>query len=304
LIAGSLFEDNYVNGYGGAIYSVSSVSAYSGQINLTIESCVFKRNSAMQGGAVYAGATFNVINNSTFDGNFADVGADIYTGQFEGSKLLMSGCTFSGERLSYESGIYCDSGQLVISESLLHNLSPVYILLFFTSASTNNTVKLDQDADYIQGSPDCSVVITRTIIENNTSPLGSTIRSLSIDQCIVRQNSLLLVTFQKKLVITNSLIQDAYITATKGSAQVINSTISNSRFLLNDFESHGSTFTSSILSALGKSIVNSSQLISCQQYWYGLKGSTSNSVVNNSSIVVSDGTMTFSNSQIYPMKVH
>jgi len=143
-------------------------------------------------------------------------------------------------------------------------------------------------------------------MENNTSPLGSlisTIRSLSIDQCIARQNSLDLISFQNKLVITNSLIQDAYILGTKGSAQVINSTISNSRFVLRDFESQGSTFTSSILSALGKSIINWSQLIGSQQYWYGLRGSTSNTVVNNTSIVVSDGTMTFSNSQIYPMKV-
>jgi len=124
MITDCWFEDNYVGGFGGAIFTESFTS---GQTNLTIESCVFKANSAMQGGAVYVGGTFNTIHNSSFESNLADIGADIYTGQSGLPQLLVTSCSFSGIRKTYSSGIYCNSGQLVISDSMLHNLSPVHL---------------------------------------------------------------------------------------------------------------------------------------------------------------------------------
>jgi len=122
-ITGCLFENNHADGYGGAIYS--SLASYT-QGNLTVDSCVFRANSAMQGGAVYAGANFNSISNSTFESNYADKGADLYTS----SKLQVIGCAFVGGTSNYHSGFYCDSGQVEIIESVLCNLSPVTTLSF------------------------------------------------------------------------------------------------------------------------------------------------------------------------------
>jgi len=95
-----------------------------GQAKLTIDSCIFKSNSALLGGAIYAGAATTIISNSLFEKNLAVEGADIYTGTAANVKII--GCTFGGAGVSsFDSGIYCESGKLEIRESLLHNLSPV-----------------------------------------------------------------------------------------------------------------------------------------------------------------------------------
>jgi len=126
-----LFEGNIATGEGGAIHSVAG-GLYT-QVNLTINSCSFRRNSALQGGAVYSGADFTMISNSSFEDNVAAEGADIYGGPMMDIKIQIFGCNFAGSP-GFEfssSGIYCSTGQLEIDESVLHNLAPVKILYSF-----------------------------------------------------------------------------------------------------------------------------------------------------------------------------
>ena len=122
-ITDCLFENNRAAEYGGAISATGSLGLY----NLTIQSCEFRNNSARLGGAIYSGIGMKVIN-STFSKNVAADGGNIYTSTSNGLSTL-SGCTFEDEYVDcalYASRIYCGSGRLVISESLFHNLTPVF----------------------------------------------------------------------------------------------------------------------------------------------------------------------------------
>jgi len=296
-----LFENNHSDGYGGAINSSPPTSFNIG--NLTVDSCVFNGNAALQGGAIYAGAKTSTIYNSLFVNNIAGEGADIYTGQ--SANVRMIGCTFAGgDDIGFDSGIFCESGQLEITDSVLHNLTPVksfhcvVVLIILT---------LDiQSSTYLLSTPYCSVVFNRTTIENNTSTDGgclvTTRRSLSFEECTIRQNSLQLTNFEKRAYISNSFVEDSYISGF-GTLHVTNSTLVNSNIVTNAFESQELMLISSSLRATGRLSVISSQLIDTQLTWYGLKGVISNTVVNNPSIVVYYGTLSMFNTQLYPTQV-
>jgi len=152
-------------------------------------------------------------------------------------------------------------------------------------------------------------VINRTTIENNTSPIAgygfiiTSYRSVSIEECIIRQNTAGLIIFQKQLSISNSLVEDETIEG-YGDMRVTNSSFVNSQFSdMRTFKSQGSKFISSSLSASANMIINTSQFVDSQLSWAGISGIVSNTVVDNTSIIVPGGTLRFLNTQIYPTKV-
>jgi len=82
----------------------------------------------MQGGAIYSNIRLTIIN-STFESNIAADGAEVYTSTPRGLSTFI-GCIFQGRvPCLYNSAIYCASGQMVIRESLFHNLNPVILSL-------------------------------------------------------------------------------------------------------------------------------------------------------------------------------
>jgi len=151
-------------------------------------------------------------------------------------------------------------------------------------------------------------VIAQTSFENNTNIAGALItseRSLLLDECIIKRNSLPIVTFRTTTTatISNSLVEDGVFVG--GNLRVINSSVNNSQFTLANFVSQNSTITSSSILNHGKTTINVSQLIDSYHEWNGRnhQGIISNTTVRNTSIVVNGRMMTFSNSQFYPTKV-
>ena len=122
-----LFENNRAAGYGGAISTM--ISSSTGQLELTIDSCIFRNNSALQGGAIYASLKTR-ITNSTFDSNIAASGGDIYLSQSGYSEMTVIGSTFENGVAWISSGIYCGLGQMSIRESLFQNLNSVFFYCF------------------------------------------------------------------------------------------------------------------------------------------------------------------------------
>jgi len=152
----------------------------------------------------------------------------------------------------------------------------------------------------------CSLVITQTTFESNTlsTAYGYIITSESnvlMGECIIRKNSVPTVTFFPRATVTvsNSLIEDGVIFG--GNLRVINSYVINSQLQLVGFESQNSTIASSSIWNVGKTVINTSQLIDSHNDWLG--GIVSNTTIRNSSIVIGFGRMTFSNSQLFPTKV-
>jgi predicted outer membrane repeat protein len=117
----SVFLDNHAwHGEGGAIYNLGV---------LTLDETTFEINSSGFGGAIYQGGTLGtiaVIENVTFDRNFAnDNGGAIYNATAE-ANFLITGSTFNDNH-SYEfhgGAIYMEAGNLDISNSdFLQNTS-------------------------------------------------------------------------------------------------------------------------------------------------------------------------------------
>jgi len=133
-----LFEHNYAAGYGGAV-SALQATAYDAY-NLTIQSSVFRSNSAMQGGAVHT-STSTLIINSTFASNLAADGGNIYSNPSSNGLISLTGCTFEGsdDCGAMHSDIYCASGELMITESVFHGLKPVPLFSLLTSSSSSSS---------------------------------------------------------------------------------------------------------------------------------------------------------------------
>ena len=116
-----VFENNVAAGYGGAIYVDTKVFV---EPNVTIDSCVFRRNSAIQGGAIYAGRWLKIAN-SLFSFNTANEGGSIYANQANAANIMIVGTTFEGNDCASWTSIYCGLGQMVISSSVFRNLNLV-----------------------------------------------------------------------------------------------------------------------------------------------------------------------------------
>jgi len=125
------FEANASPGFGGAIYIDLATPDGS---NMRIDSCYFYRNTALQGGAIYSSVEIKIVN-STFAGNHASLGSEIYLNVPTGGNTTFVGCTFQGN-WNYQSrlptGIFCLLGSVIFEDSFFRNLRGVTMLHFKT----------------------------------------------------------------------------------------------------------------------------------------------------------------------------
>jgi len=121
-----LFDGNFAPNNGGAVY-VKPVFEGMKDPELIIDSCIFRNNTAPQGGAISVGK-FTTIINSTFAQNDATFGGDIYINQPTNNQIKIIGCTFEDNFYYSPNGIYCELGNLFIADSVFRNLYMVMIL--------------------------------------------------------------------------------------------------------------------------------------------------------------------------------
>jgi len=126
------FEANTSPGFGGSIYIDMTTSAsQSSSTQITIDSCFFIDNAAPQGGAIYLSGDITIVN-TTFSGNFAGAGSEIYLNSPSPGSTKIIGCTFQGVWTSQDeepTGVYCVLGHLIIEDSFFQNVTAVSWLL-------------------------------------------------------------------------------------------------------------------------------------------------------------------------------
>jgi len=122
-VSHSEFDLNWSPGFGGAIY-VDQSDLFGYFYNIVIDSCYFSYNAALQGGAIYV-ATAATIANSSFVGNMASSGSEIYLNAASSGETSVIRCTFQGNFLVQLTAIFCASGRMNFEDSLFQNLTLV-----------------------------------------------------------------------------------------------------------------------------------------------------------------------------------
>ena len=81
----------------------------------TITNCIFKDNSAEEGGGIHTQQSNPVLNNCTFSGNDAFGGGGMFA---EGSNPILVDCTFSGNEASDGGGLFCEDSNTTLTECI------------------------------------------------------------------------------------------------------------------------------------------------------------------------------------------
>lgn len=209
-----ILEENYAQGYGGALYVLNS--------NPIIEDCIFKNNKALQGGGIYLYYSDAIISNCIIDNNIADnfpnygssslVGGGIYIASYCSPQIFNNSITNNfakdkGGALINDSNYEVLFNNNILSGNksgdggalFLGRTTYCFNNLFFNNQATrsggaiymdydpnrsqfiNNTVVQNSAAIqggglYITGAnPD----VTNSLFYNNTSPIGPQIRAIN-----------------------------------------------------------------------------------------------------------------------------
>jgi len=112
MVTECVFEDNSAPDNGGAIYIDPTF------VEVLITSCRFSRNSAAQGGSIYAGNPTTIIN-STFAYNREDA---VYIEGSTNTVVNVVGCGFEDSDCISPNSLSCELGQLMISDSVFDSI--------------------------------------------------------------------------------------------------------------------------------------------------------------------------------------
>lgn len=110
------FINNYSNGAGGAIYSVT---ASSNNTKSLIENCVFENNSSAMGGAIFDMMSIKLLNCKFINNTAITKGGAYYT--FMNKEPLIMNCIFAGNEANEGGAIYNKGNMTMINCNIINN---------------------------------------------------------------------------------------------------------------------------------------------------------------------------------------
>ncbi len=115
--------------------------------NLTMERCTFTRNSAEGfGGGAYTDFIPATITGCTFEGNAAEIGGGVMEAMSFPHPTSLIGCIFRGNS---PDGLYSNTGQLLVANSVFHGQSDHGARLLLSTATVANCTFADNGASAI-----------------------------------------------------------------------------------------------------------------------------------------------------------